>query len=189
VLWYYHASQNNARFFETPHLIRTEEDLERLLEELSRHDILEYIRQQRPDTKWVVHLLTNVTFYLNKLIQHPIGARVVVPDFFLRNQGLVCLVSGSHGPYEDNLCFFRCLAVHRGAPVKDVEVPAKTYYHQCLQYRPVASMDFQGVCLDDLVVLEQLFSLKVYVYDIQEMEEGDIAARWYDVLPTVTRRP
>ena len=136
MLWYYHASQNDARFFETPHLIRTEEDLERFLEELSRHDILEYIRQQRPDTKWVVHLLTNVTFYLNKLIQHPIGARVVVPDFFLRNQGLVCLVSGSHGPYEDNLCFFRCLAVHRRAPVKDVEVPAKTYYHQCLQYRP-----------------------------------------------------
>jgi hypothetical protein len=41
----------------------------------------------------------------------------------------------------------------------------------------MASKDFQGVCLDDLMVLEQLFSLKVYVYDRQEMEEGDIAAR------------
>ena len=61
--------------------------------------------------------------------------------------------------------------------MKDVEVPAKTYYHQYLQYRQMASKDFQGVCLDDLVILEQLFSLKVYVYDIQEMEEGDIAAR------------
>jgi hypothetical protein len=68
VLRYYYASQNNARFFETLHLIRTEEDLERFLEELSPHSILEYIRQQRPDTKWIVHLLTNVTFYLNKLI-------------------------------------------------------------------------------------------------------------------------
>jgi hypothetical protein len=35
--------------------------------------MLEYIRQQRPDTKWVVHLLTNVTFYVNKLFDHPIG--------------------------------------------------------------------------------------------------------------------
>ena len=173
MLRYYHASQNNARFFETPHLIRTEEDLE----EFSRHDIPEYIRQQKPDTKWVVHLLTNVTFCLCKLIQHPNGARVVLPDFFLRNQGLVCLVSGSHGPYEDNLCFFRYLALHRGAPVKDIEVPAKTYYHQYLQYRQMASKDFQGVALDDLVVLEQLFSLNVYVYDLQDMEEGDIAAR------------
>ena len=41
----------------------------------------------------------------------------------------------------------------------------------------MTSKDFQGVCLDDLMVLEQLFSLKVYVYDRQEMEEGDIAAR------------
>jgi len=28
-----------------------------------------------------------------------------------------------------------------------------------------------------MIVLEQLFSLNVYVYDLQEMEEGDIAAR------------
>jgi hypothetical protein len=142
---------------------------------LSRHDILEYIRQQRPDTKWVVHLLTNVTFYLNKLIQHPIGTRVVLPDFFLRNQGLVCFVGGAHGPYKDNLCFFSRTP---GAPdVKALEVPANTYYHQYLQYRQMASKDFQGVCLDDLMVVEQLFSLNVYVYDLQEMEEGDIAAR------------
>ena len=134
MLRYYHSSQNNARFFDVPHLIRTEEDLERFLEELSRHDILEYIRQQRPDTKWVVHLLTNVTFYLNKLIQHPIGARIVVPDFFLRNQGLACLVGGAQGPYEDNLCFFQCLAVHRGAPDgKALEVPTKTYRRCHLQ--------------------------------------------------------
>jgi hypothetical protein len=69
--------------------------LERFLEELSRHDILEYIRQQRPDTKWVVHLLTSVTFYLNKLIQHPIGARVVLPDHILKNRAVVALVGGS----------------------------------------------------------------------------------------------
>ena len=34
-LRYYHSSQNNARFLDVPHLIRTEEDLERFLEELS----------------------------------------------------------------------------------------------------------------------------------------------------------
>jgi hypothetical protein len=33
------------------------------------------------------------------------------------------------------------------------------------------------VTLDDLVVLEQLFSLNVYVYNLQETEAGDIAAR------------
>jgi len=167
-LRYYHSSHNNARFSETPHLIGTEENLERFLEELSRHDILEYIRQQRPYTKWVVHLLTNVTFYVNKLFDHPIGARVVFPDHILKNKAVVALVSGSNGPYTDNLCFFRCLAVHRGAPVTDVEVPAKTYYRQYLQQQDMTPADFKGVTLDDLVVLEQVFSLNVYVYDLQE---------------------
>ena len=100
---------------------------------LSRHDILEYIRQQRPDTKWVLHLLTNVTFYVNKINEHPIGASVLLPDYILKNPGVVTLITGSHGPYDD-LCLFRCLAVHRGVPVRDVESQAKTYFHQYLQH-------------------------------------------------------
>jgi hypothetical protein len=177
-LRYYHSSQNNSRFFDVPHLIRTEEDLERFLEELSRHDMLEYIRQQRPDTKWVVHLLTNVTFYVNKLFDHPIGARVVLPDHILKNKAVVALVGGSHGAYTDNLCFFRCLAVHRGAPnVQYLETPAKTYYREYLQQQDMTHVDFKGVTLDDLVVLAQVFSLNVYVYDLQETEAGGIAAR------------
>jgi hypothetical protein len=58
-----------------------------------------------------------------------------------------------------------------------VSVQHPNLEHRKLWYRQMASKDFQGVCLDDLMVLEQLFSLNVYVYDLQEMEEGDIAAR------------
>jgi predicted nuclease of restriction endonuclease-like RecB superfamily len=58
----------------------------------------------------------------------------------------------------------RCLVVHRGTPVKNVEVPTKTYYHQYLQYRQMASKDFHGVCLDDLMVLEQLFSFSDFFF-------------------------
>jgi hypothetical protein len=74
-LRYNHSSQNNSKLFYVPHLIRTKEDLLRFLDEMQGQDILEFIRQQRPDTKWVVHLLTNVTFNVNKLFDHPIGAR------------------------------------------------------------------------------------------------------------------
>jgi hypothetical protein len=80
-LRYYHHSQNNARCFDVPHLIRTEEDLERFLDDLSRHDMLEYIRQQRPVTKCVVHLLTNVTFYVNKINNHPIFSGAAHHEF------------------------------------------------------------------------------------------------------------
>ena len=86
-LRYYHPSQNNACFFDVPHLIRNEEDSQKFLDELSSHDILEYIRQQRPDTKWVVHLLTNVTFYVNIINNHPIGAGVLLPNYVSNNHG------------------------------------------------------------------------------------------------------
>jgi hypothetical protein len=125
--------------------------------------MLECIRQQRPDTKWVVHPLTNVAFYVNKLFDHPIGARVVLLDHILNNKAVVALVGGFNGPYTVNLCFFCCLAVHRGAPdVRALETPTKTYYRQYLQQQEMTSADFNGVTLDDLVVLEQVFNLNVY---------------------------
>jgi hypothetical protein len=75
------------------HLIRTEEDLETFLADFSRQDILEFIRQQRSDAKWVVYLLTNMTFYVNKLFDHPFGARVVLSDHSLKNKAIVGLVT------------------------------------------------------------------------------------------------
>jgi hypothetical protein len=62
-LRYYHPSQNKARLSDVPHWIQSEEDIDKLLAYLSRQDMLECIRQQSPDIKWVVHPLTNVTFY------------------------------------------------------------------------------------------------------------------------------
>jgi hypothetical protein len=49
--------------------------------------------------------------------------------------------------------------------VQDLETPAKTYYRQCLQQQDMTPAYFKGVTLEDLVVLEQVFSLNLYVYD------------------------
>jgi hypothetical protein len=95
----------------------------------------------------------------------PIDARVVLPNHILRNKAFVALVVGSNGPHEDNICFFRCLAVRRGTPnVQALEAPIKTYYRQ----QDMTPAYFKGVTLDDLVVLEQVFRLNVYVYDLQK---------------------
>jgi hypothetical protein len=53
------------------------------------------------------------------------------------------------------------------APIKQL-VDIKPYYRQYLQEQDMTPADFKGVTLDDLVVLEQVFSLNVYVYDLQE---------------------
>jgi len=120
-LRYFHSSFNNKRYFDIPNRIRNEEDLERFIEEIARQDLWEYIRQQRPDTKWVVQLITNVAFYVSKINNHPIGAGVLPPVYVSKNPGLNNLTDGSSGTYTDNLWFFRCLAFHRGATVVNAE--------------------------------------------------------------------
>ena len=139
---------------------------------MSRHDILEYIRKQRPDTKWCVHLLTNVTFYVNNINEHPNGASVLLPDYILKNAGVVALITGSHEPYNDDLCLLRCLAVHRGAPVRDVESPTKTYFHQYLQHKQTSPNKSNGVAIEDLQDIEQFYEINIFVYELKEDEMG-----------------
>ena len=58
--------------------------------------------------------------------------------------------------------------------------PSSTHFILDLIWAPLAlsdPTDFKGVTLDDLVVLEQIFRLNVYVYDLQKTEAGDITAR------------
>ena len=63
----------------------------------------------RPDSKWKVVDIPNITFYINHLKDAPLGAPIFLPDYIMNNHGLRNVNAGDH------LCFFRCLAVHRGA--------------------------------------------------------------------------
>jgi hypothetical protein len=54
---------------------------------------------------------------------------------------------------------------------KALETPTKTYYRQYLKQQDMTPADFKGVTLDDLVVLEQVFSLNVYVYELQKIRK------------------
>jgi hypothetical protein len=52
---------------------------------------------------------------------------------------------------------------------KALETPTKTYYRQYLKQQDMTPADFKGVTLDDLLILEQVFSLNVYVYELQKI--------------------
>lgn len=163
-LRYYHPSQNNAGFFDVPHWIRNEEDLQTFLDDMSHHDILGYIRQKRPDTKWVMYLLTNVTFYVNKVNNYPIGASVLLPAYVSNNTGLNNLTGGSHGTYIDNICFFRCLTIHRRATFVNGETSTKTYYHRYVNHTELPLRDVKGLYLDESIIVSCLF-VKLFTID------------------------
>jgi hypothetical protein len=63
-LRYYHARGNDFHLLDFPQLVRNEVDFVHILEVISREDVLEYIREQRPDRNWIVDMVTNLSVYI-----------------------------------------------------------------------------------------------------------------------------
>ena len=108
-LRYFHPSQNNSRVLDEPVLVTNAADFDQFLQVIRHPDVLEWARQQRPNSKWVVDRVCHVTFYVNKIINHPIGYGDRLPDFVLNNNAVVALQKDENHNfwYRDNLCFFR----------------------------------------------------------------------------------
>ena len=115
-LKYYHSSNNCCgRFMEEPALITNRADFDSFLERIREPDILQWAIAQRPNSDWVCEMATNVTFFLNRIVQHPLGCvGVTLPDYVKNNKAIVGLVKDHNrkSTYNDNLCLFRCLALH-----------------------------------------------------------------------------
>ena len=105
---------------EEPALITNRADFESFQERIQEPDLLNWAVSQRPNSDWICEMVTNVTFFVNKILQHPIGCvDVVLPDYVKRNKAIVGLVKDHNrkSTYNDNLCLFRCLALHLGREV------------------------------------------------------------------------
>ena len=102
-LRYFHASYNNHLMLETALLTSNRQKLLDILNSIVEESLIENIT--RPDTKWKIIQISNITFYINHLQDAPLRAPISLPDFITNNYGLVNVSA------EDNLCFFRCLAV------------------------------------------------------------------------------
>ena len=157
-LRYYHASFNNSVMMSTARLISSRHELIEFLNTLAEESFFDQIN--RPDTKWKIVNIPNITFYINHLKDAPLGAPVDLPDYIINNHGLRNVNAG------DNLCFFRCLAVHRGADPRWCEKTAKNlFYKYCTRF-DVAPADFAGVQLFDFIHLEDCFELNLIAYEL-----------------------
>ena len=166
-LRYFRSSFNYSRFFDEPFSIGSEEDMVKFIDVLLNEDIAEHGRQKRPDTKWVVHEVTNMTVCVNKPPKFVIGAAPTeVPNYVKHNVGLDPLIKNAHTGqfYTDNLCFFRCLARAHGHKVKALERPTENL----LQVYKTATRNprVNGMTIDDLDEAERVFEIKIQVYTL-----------------------
>ena len=160
-LKYYHSSNNCCgRLLEEPSLITNRGDFDRFLARIQESDILQWAIAQRPNSDWVCEHVTNATFFLNKIVDHPIGCvGVNLPTYVKNNKSIIGLETDSHGViYIDNLCLFRCLGLHLG---RDVTTLYEEYTDQ-----PV--WKFEGVVIDELPKVESMFEVNIVVYNLRE---------------------
>ena len=158
-LKYYHSSNNCCgRYLEEPSLIGNRADFDQFLERIREPDILKWAIAQRPNSDWVCEMATNVTFFINRIVQHPIGCvGIVLPPHIKRKKSIIGLETDGNGrPYIDNLFLFRCLGLHLG---RDVTTLYEEYTDQ-----PVDT--FEGVTIDELHKVEATFDVNVCVYKL-----------------------
>ena len=175
-LRYYHSSNNCCgRLLEEPSLITNRADFDRFLARIQESDILQWAIAQQPNSDWVCEHVTNAAFFLNKIIQHPIGCvDVVLPDYVKNNKAIVGLTKDEHGvTYNDNLCLFRCLALHRGCDVRRIETTVVTLY---AKYTDIPVHDFAGVTIEDVHKVETKFKTNVVIYQLVKNPDGKTVA-------------
>ena len=148
---YYHAS-NNSLMLDTAVLICNEAELNKFLAKIADEDFLDSV--PRPDTKWRLYQITNLLFFVKHLKHAPLRAPLPLPNFVKYNRGLIT-VSG-----DENLLFFRCLAVFKGADVRP-EVFAQYAMNFDVH-------NFNGIAIDDLIQIEDLFKVNVSIYQPNE---------------------
>ncbi|KAJ7361945.1 hypothetical protein OS493_014592 [Desmophyllum pertusum] len=113
-------------------------DLPQVHEALQNIDVLKWVRQRRPNSKWVVDTVTNITFFITKIRGHTTGRGTDLLDYLAENHGLVALDRNHNNGkiYSDNLCFFRALTLHNGCHLKNPERDTKHYYEKYRATRP-----------------------------------------------------
>ena len=120
--------------------------------------------------------MTNVTFFVNHIIDHPIGCvqTTPLPVYIKKKKSVIGLETepNNNKRYNDNLYLFRCLALHRGCGLYRLEPTVKTLY-EAYDRDHVPMKEFAGVTLDDLYRIETTFQTNVYVYKLVKPDAED----------------
>ena len=162
---YYHSSCNCCgRYLEEPSMVTNAETFETFLEHIHEQDILQWSIALRPNSDWICELVTNATFFVNRILQHPVGCvGISLPSRIKCNRTIIGLEKKHMSiPYAYNLCLFRCLGLH-------LSHDAMTIY---TQYTDRPAGEFGGVTIDDLQILEHVFGVNIVVYEL-----GNVSAQ------------
>ena len=172
---YLYAHENNT-FFEKSHLLYSKGHLVSLQDRIEKMDLVETCAQERENTKWRFAMTTNVTIFCALLKSIPMGCiDADLPEQLLRQSDMNCLVSNSYGEtYKDYLCLFRARAIHLYGS-SELETDAKYLLSAFLHESGHDAINFRGVSIDHLVLVENAIKHNIFICDI-DIVDGDFVA-------------
>ena len=155
---YFYAS-NNQQILKSPKLIRSQQDLDNLLDFLASQDFPSHLKDQCLNTKWVIERIISLHIHL-VMTTYPLGNPPKLPDYIKNNHYIIGLEKDRNNSYryKDHLCFFRCLAIgkykftHHNCHRK-----AEELFDQYCEHFEVNPQDFKGVELTDFPKLEKYY--------------------------------
>ena len=105
------------------------------------------------------------------LLKHvPMGSKgSVLSEPLLKNQDLNCLTfekKNIRKPYNDNLCFFRAVALHLFGNERLEEGTSKLFKLFLISFREGYPSKFQGVHMTDIPKVEEMLQLNIFLYNI-----------------------
>ena len=136
----------------TPRLIRNQRDLENLLDHLASKDFPSHLKDQRPNTKWIIERIVSLRIHL-VMTTYPLGNPPKLPDYIKNNRFIIGLEKDENNNYryKDHLCFFRCLAIGKFEKTHhNCNRKAKELFDQYCQHFQVKPQDFNIFLLTGL---------------------------------------
>ena len=166
----YHYPRNNDQLLNSPRLIRNQHDLNNLLDFLTSQDFPSHLKDQRPNTKWIIERIVSLRIHL-VMTSYPLGNPPNLPDYIKNNRYIIALEKDENTAkiYKDHLCFFHCLAIAKfGKTRHNCNLTAKELFKQYCEHFQVNPQDFKGIELIDFPQLETFYKTRLFVMFLKE---------------------
>ena len=179
---YFYAHENNT-LLEQSKLVSNKDDMTKLKKILKKTDLIESCTKEWSITKWRFLKSTNLTIFAALLRDIPIGCKdAVLPESLLKNYSVNCLTyeQNTKKPYKHNLCLFRALALRLHGNERLEEETSKLFILFLVNSTNPDPSKFQGVCMDDIISVEDIVGINIFIYDIDLIDGamvGELARR------------
>ena len=162
---YFYAHAKNT-IMQRAKLVCTQADIINLKDRMQKVDIVDVCTREKANTKWKFQKLTNLTFFACLHEEVPMGCKdTVLLEPLFKNHNVNCLTfdSNTRQSYNDNLCFFRALALHLHGNEK-LEKETSKIFNLFLNNSEEGDVSkFQAVHLNDSQKVEDLLQPNIFL--------------------------